>query len=76
MSFSIVVGFHGLPSKTDYLTVRAVITMVIMMIIIIIIINMIIIITIIIAIIMIIICNEGIKLAKAVFSGDLRFHTL
>ena len=69
-------GFHGLPSKTDYLTVRAVITMVIMMIIIIIIINMIIIITIIIAIIMIIICNEGIKLAKAVFSGDLRFHTL
>ena len=69
-------GFHGLPSKTDYLTVRAVITMVIMMIIIIIIINMIIIITIIIAIIMIIICNEGIKLAKAVFSGDLRFHTI
>ena len=72
-------GFHGLPSKTDYLTVRAVITMVIMMIIIIIIIiiviNMIII-TIIIAIIMIIICNEGIKLAKAVFSGDLRFHTI
>ena len=72
-------GFHGLPSKTDYLTVRAVITMVIMMIIIIIIIIIIInmiIITIIIAIIMIIICNEGIKLAKAVFSGDLRFHTI
>ena len=72
-------GFHGLPSKTDYLTVRAVITMVIMMIIIIIIIIIIInmiIITIIIAIIMIIICNEGIKLAKAVFSGDLRFRTI
>ena len=69
-------GFHGLPSKTDYLTVRAVITMVIMMIIIIIIIINMIIITIIIAIIMIIICNEGIKLAKAVFSGDLRFHTI
>ena len=72
-------GFHGLPSKTDYLTVRAVITMVIMMIIIIIIIIIIInmiIITIMIAIIMIIICNEGIKLAKAVFSGDLRFHTI
>ena len=70
-------GFHGLPSKTDYLTVRAVITMVIIMIIIIIIIiiNMIII-AIIIAIIMIIICNEGIKLAKAVFSGDLRFRTI
>ena len=68
-------GFHGLPSKTDYLTVRAVITMVIMMIIIMIIINMIII-TIIIAIIVIIICNEGIKLAKAVFSGDLSFHFL
>ena len=33
-------------------------------------------INIIIAIIMIIICNEGIKLAKAVFSGDLRFHTI
>ena len=49
--------------------------MVIMMIIIMIIINMIII-TIIIAIIVIIICNEGIKLAKAVFSGDLRFHFL
>ena len=51
--------------------------MVIMMIIIIIIIiiNMIII-TIIIAITMIIICNEGIKLAKAVFGGDLRFHFL
>ena len=77
-------GFHGLPSKTDYLTVRAVITMVIMIIIIIminmimitIIIAIIIIINIIIAIIMIIICNEGIKLAKAVFSGDLRFHTI
>ena len=72
-------GFHGLPSKTDYLTVRAVITMVIMMIIIIIIIIIIInmiIIAIIIAIIMIIICNEGIKLAKAVFSGDLRFRTI
>ena len=47
--------------------------MVIMIIIIIIIIN-IIIITIIITIIIIIMCNEGTKLAKAVFSGDLRFH--
>ena len=62
-------GFHGLPSKTDYLTVRAVITMVIMMIIIIM--NIIII-----TIIIIIMCNEGTKLAKAVFSGDLRFHFL
>ena len=49
--------------------------MVIMIIIIIIIIN-IIIITIIITIIIIIMCNEGTKLAKAVFSGDLRFHFL
>ena len=49
--------------------------MVIMIIIIIIIIN-IIIITIIITIIIIIMCNEGTKLAKAVFSRDLRFHFL
>ena len=27
-------------------------------------------------IIIIIMCNEGTKLAKAVFSGDLRFHFL
>ena len=47
--------------------------MVIMMIIIII---NIIIITIIITIIIIIMCNEGTKLAKAVFSGDLRLHFL
>ena len=58
--------------------------MVIMMIIIIIniiiiniiIINIIIITIIIITIIIIIMCNEGTKLAKAVFSGDLRFHFL
>ena len=50
--------------------------MVIMIIIIIIIIINIIIITIIITIIIIIMCNEGTKLAKAVFSGDLRFHFL
>ena len=36
----------------------------------------IIIITIIIAIIIVIICNEGTKLAKAVLSSDLRFHTI
>ena len=46
---------------------------IIMMIIIIIII---IIIKIIIAIIIVIICNEGTKLAKAVLSSDLRFHTI
>ena len=57
--------------------------MVIMMIIIIIniiiitiIITIIIITIIIITIIIIIMCNEGTKLAKAVFSGDLRFHFL
>ena len=53
--------------------------MVIMMIIIIIniiIITIIIITIIIITIIIIIMCNEGTKLAKAVFSGDLRFHIL
>ena len=53
--------------------------MVIMMIIIIIIniiIITIIITIIIITIIIIIMCNEGTKLAKAVFSGDLRFHFL
>ena len=33
-------------------------------------------ITIIIITIIIIMCNEGTKLAKAVFSGDLRFHFL
>ena len=48
--------------------------MVIMMIIIII--NIIITTIIIITIIIIIMCNEGTKLAKAVFSGDLRFHFL
>ena len=53
--------------------------MVIMMIIIIIniiIITIIITIIIITIIIIIIMCNEGTKLAKAVFSGDLRFHFL
>ena len=47
---------------------------IITIIIIIIITIIIIIITIIIIIITIIMCNEGTKLAKAVFSGDLRFH--
>ena len=53
--------------------------MVIMMVIIIIniiIITIIIITIIIITIIIIVMCNEGTKLAKAVFSGDLRFHFL
>ena len=68
-------GSHSLLSKTDYLTFRAMITMVIMMMMIIIIRRRIII-TIIIAIIIIIICNEGTKLAKTVLSGDLYFHTI
>ena len=69
-------GSHSLLSKTDYLTLRAMITMVIMMMMMIIIIIRRIIITIIIAIIIIIICNEGTKLAKTVLSGDLYFHTI
>ena len=68
-------GSHSLLSKTDYLTFRAMITMVIMMMMIIIIRRRIII-TIIIAIIIIIICNEGTKLPKTVLSGDLYFHTI
>ena len=46
------------------------------MVIIMMIIIIIIIIKIIIAIIIVIICNEGTKLAKAVLSSDLRFHTI
>ena len=69
-------GSHSLLSKIDYLTFRAMITMVIMMMMMMIIIIRIIIITIIIAIIIIIICNEGTKLAKTVLSGDLYFHTI
>ena len=53
-----------------------VIMMMIIIINIIIIITIIIITIIIITIIIIIMCNEGTKLAKAVFSGDLRFHFL
>ena len=69
-------GSHSLLSKIDYLTFRAMITMVIMMMMMMIIIRRRIIITIIIAIIIIIICNEGTKLAKTVLSGDLYFHTI
>ena len=70
-------GSHSLLSKTDYLTFRAMITMVIMMMMMMMmIIIRRIIITIIIAIIIIIICNEGTKLAKTVLSGDLYFHTI
>ena len=69
-------GSHSFLSKTDYLTFRAMITMVIVMMMMIIIIRRRIIITIIIAIIIIIICNEGTKLAKTVLSGDLYFHTI
>ena len=69
-------GSHSLLSKMDYLTFRAMITMVIMMMMMMIIIIRRIIITIIIAIIIIIICNEGTKLAKTVLSGDLYFHTI
>ena len=69
-------GSHSLLSKVDYLTFRAMITMVIMMMMMMIIIIRRIIITIIIAIIIIIICNEGTKLAKTVLSGDLYFHTI
>ena len=69
-------GSHSLLSKIDYLTFRAMITMVIMMMMMMIIIIRRIIITIIIAIIIIIICNEGTKLAKTVLSGDLYFHTI
>ena len=53
-----------------------VIMMMIIIINIIIIITIIIITIIIITIIIIIMCNEGTKLAKAVFSDDLRFHTI
>ena len=53
-----------------------VIMMIIIIIINIIIITIIITIIIITIIIIIIMCNEGTKLAKAVFSGDLRFHFL
>ena len=69
-------GSHSLLSKMDYLTFRAMITMVIMMMMMMIIIIIRRIITIIIAIIIIIICNEGTKLAKTVLSGDLYFHTI
>ena len=69
-------GSHSLLSKMDYLTFRAMITLVIMMMMMMIIIIRRIIITIIIAIIIIIICNEGTKLAKTVLSGDLYFHTI
>ena len=69
-------GSHSLLSKMDYLTFRAMITMVIMMMMMMIIIIRRRIITIIIAIIIIIICNEGTKLAKTVLSGDLYFHTI
>ena len=69
-------GSHSLLSKMDYLTFRAMITMVIMMMMMITIIIRRIIITIIIAIIIIIICNEETKLAKTVLSGDLYFHTI
>ena len=69
-------GSHSLLSKMDYLTFRAMITMVIMMMMMMIIIIRRIIITIIIAIIIIIIYNEGTKLAKTVLSGDLYFHTI
>ena len=58
------------------MVIMMIIIIIINIIIITIIITIIIITIIIITIIIIIMCNEGTKLAKAVFSGDLRFHFL
>ena len=58
------------------MVIMMIIIIIINIIIITIIITIIIITIIIITIIIIIMCNEGTKLAKAVFSRDLRFHFL